>query len=182
MKRFLILVSVTILMTSTSAFAAVDYYVNTGSSVNCTTAQGQSGFEILSFSLGGMDTVTIGGATGGAGGVSKPKLSNLVVTKQFDACSEPLIKQFLLGSVIPTVTLTGVRSGGETEVPIPILTITLTNARIDNWQMSGSEENPTESVSFAYAQVCVAYTPISPTGVPGQPTKVCYNSTTNKVM
>ena len=178
MKRFLMLMSMMFLTTSTLSFAAVDYFVSTGSSVNCTTAEGQSGFNILSFSVGGTDAIATGGSTGIAS--SKPKLSNLVVTKQFDACSEPLIKQFLLGSVIPTVTLTGVRTVGDSS-PIPILTITLTNARIDNWQMSGSEENPMESVAFAYAQICIAYTPINRDGGAGQPVKVCYNAATNRV-
>ena len=181
MKRFLMFASAMVLTTCSSSFAAVDYFVSTGSTVNCTTTEGQSGFNILSFSIGGMDTVTLGGATGAGGSVSKPKLSDLVVMKQFNACSEPLIKQFLLGSVIPTVTLTGIKTVGDGG-SIPILTITLTNARIDNWQMSGSSENPTESVSFAYAQLCIAYTPVNPDGGAGQPIKVCYNAATNRVI
>jgi type VI protein secretion system component Hcp len=173
MKRFLMLVSVIVLTTSTPSFAAVDYFVDAG--VTCTTVTGEHGFDILSFSVGGVDTVTASTAAGP--GAGKPNLSSLVVAKQFDACSEPLIKQFLSASVIPTVRLAGLRVQGF----VPILTITLTNARISNWQMSGSQESPTESVSFTYAQICIAYTPVSPSGAPGQPTSVCYDSARNRV-
>ncbi len=154
--------------------------MNTGNTVNCTSAKGETGFEVSSFSVGGSDAVNPISKGSGAG---KPSLANLVLTKQFDACSEQLIKAFLTATSLPTVTVTQVRATPSGPA-VPIMVITLTNAFLINYQLSsgGGTLYPTEALSFAYSGICISSTTLTAQGTAGQTTKVCYNALTNQVM
>ena len=158
-----------------------DIVVNTGGSVNCVNVKGESGFDALSYSLGG--TVATNLAGGGVQTAGKPHLSDLAIVKNFDACSEALIRSFLSAKSMPTVTLIHYnRSSVSQQPPFAALTITLSNAFINSYQISGAaSEHPTETVSFSYTKVCIASITQSPTGTLGTPVRVCYDLARNLV-
>lgn len=152
--------------------------VNTGSSMSCTTAKGESGFNVTAFSFGG--TSNVSGGTGSGAGVGKPSLSDFTLTKTFDACSEALIKGFLAGTHFATVTLTEFHNAESRSVPI--LTITLKSVLINSYSLSGSTTlNPTETIGLAFNDICVANTAMNADGSTGATTTVCYNVAQNKV-
>jgi type VI protein secretion system component Hcp len=157
-----------------------DLVVNTGGSVNCVNVKGESGFDALSYSLGGENTSTVVGGTGQQ--LKKPSLSDLNIQRTFDPCSEALIQSFLSGKVMPTVTLIQYAKVTSNATPYAALTITLSNALINSYQISGSASlRPTESVAFTYSKVCVASVAQRPDGSLAQPVRVCYDLSKNLV-
>ena len=144
--------------------------VNVGSAVNCVSVKGEVGFDATAYSLGGTDLTKPGGPGGGSG---KPNLSDLTVTKNFDACSEQLIRTFLGGKVIPVVTLIQYSAG---EHPFAALTITLNTAIINDYQVAGAPDvRPAESLAFTYNKVCVKSISQRPDGTLETPVTVCYD-------
>jgi type VI secretion system secreted protein Hcp len=119
--------------------------------LQCTTPAGADAFGVLSWSWGASNPTTIGSGGGGAG-AGKASLSDLNILKSFDACSPALFGGVVTGKAFPTATLTQSNSDGT------VTTLTLTDVFVTAWQASGSNasEAPTESVSFAFAKVCLA--------------------------
>jgi type VI secretion system secreted protein Hcp len=144
--------------------------VNVGGAVNCVSVKGESGFDATAYSLGGTDPTKPGSTSGGSG---KPNLSDLTITKNFDACSEQLIRTFLGGKVIPTVTLIRYSAG---EHPFAALTITLSTAIINDYQVTGAPDvRPTEVLALTYNKVCVKSVTQKPDGSLESPVTVCYD-------
>ena len=136
--------------------------------LSCQTTAGTNAFSVLAWSWGASNPVTIG--TGGGGsGAGKASVSDLSVTKMFDQCSPALFGGVVTGKHFNTLTLTQDDSNGNV-----VLTVTLSDVLVSSWQMSGSvnEAFPTESVSFAFAKVCIAET--------GGGGKFCFDIAQNK--
>ena len=166
-----------VIMTTGGTVACTPQVTITPSPNQTTTV---AGFNPTSYSLGGSDQVQIGSGSGPTASV--PKLANLTVTKVFDQCSEPLISAMLHGSSLQTVTLMQLHTVGQ--VNIPVMTITLTNAYVTSWSLSGSTapasgNGPQENFSFTYGNICVAHTAITTSGTVGTTTTHCYNVQTN---
>ena len=164
---------------SAPAFAATNVFVSTTQTqAGCAARNSTPGyFQATSFSFGGSEPSVSSGAGAGAG---KLTLQNLVISKLFDGCSGTLITQFISDAPIPEVTLlerttVETTSGPTTTTP---LTITLTNARINSYSLTGSGGGAgQENINFTFEKACItAVKSDSKT-----PTKVCYDSSTNAV-
>lgn len=141
--------------------------VLTMGALQCTTAAGSDAFSVLSWSWGASNPAVIGGP-GGGGGAGKASLSDLNILKAFDACSPALFGAVVTGKAFPTLTLAQTNSDGTAT------TVTLTDVLVTSWQASGSSssEAATESVSFAFAKVCLV------DGASGG--RFCYDVAANK--
>ncbi len=121
-----------------------------GQQFACTTSVGAGAFNVLSWSWGASNSTTIGGSGGGAG-AGQVSLSTLNVLKDFDACSPALFGAVAIGRHFETATLVQSNSDGT------VTTLALNDVIVESWQASGSvaSEQATESVSFAFAKVCL---------------------------
>ena len=122
--------------------------------LTCQTIAGSSTFGVQAWSWGASNPVTIGSAGGGSG-AGKASISSLNISKQFDQCSPVLFGAVVTGKSFSSLVLTQ-----EDDKGAVVLTVTLSNLFVESWQMSGSvnEAQPSESVSFAFAKVCIAET------------------------
>jgi type VI secretion system secreted protein Hcp len=181
MKLFLSAVCSILLATSALAQQGA-VVVNVGATVNCVTTKGETGFEAYAYMLGGTAGTGKPGAVGTGAGSSKPSLTDLTISKNFDACSEQLIQTFLSGKVIQTLTLIQYQNVGASGQPFAALTITLSNAMINSYDVSGEPSvRPTESLTFNYRKVCVASVSQRPDGTLASPVKVCYDVVANQL-
>jgi type VI secretion system secreted protein Hcp len=120
----------------------------------------KTGFiDILSFSWGANQTSTYGaGASGKEAKAGRVDFSNLSIMKVLDATSPLLFISCASGTVLPKVYILYDKPvGKEATVQGDYFRIYLADALITSIQLSGSSENPTESVSFAFQSVEVAY-------------------------
>jgi type VI protein secretion system component Hcp len=167
------LIAAVLLLLVSPVLAQTSLVVDIPGDNTCSTAKGEPGFNALSWSLGGSDT----GTSSRVGVVS---LQSLSITRNMDACSEKLIKDFVSGTFIPSMTLIQYRNAGTG--PYASATVTLTNAYISSWLVGGSASNvPTEQIAFTYGKMCVTTISQSPTGQLQAPQKVCYDAVTRIV-
>jgi type VI protein secretion system component Hcp len=117
--------------------------------LGCSTAIGSDAFAVQSWRWGATNPVVLGG---GGGTVGKVNLSDLSLTKAFDACSPALLGGVATGTAFPTLTLTASNKDGTTT------TVTLQDVRVTSWQASGTSdaEAALESASFTFSKVCLA--------------------------
>ena len=136
--------------------------------LKCQTTAGTDSFDVMSWSWGVENSSTIGSATGGAG-AGKATFGELNVHKKFDQCSPALFGAVSTGKHFSSLTLTQEDSNGNV-----LLTLTLDEVLVTNWQVSGSvhDEFPGESVNFAFAKICVKET--------AGGTKFCWDVVQNK--
>ena len=134
--------------------------------LNCTTNAGTDAFSVLSWSWGASNPADI--ISGGGGGAGKVSVSDVNVTKPFDACSPALLGAVATGKHYQSLTLTQSNSDGTAT------TLVLSDVIVSSWQASGSvgSEAATESASFAFAKVCLT------DGASGS--KFCYDLKANK--
>lgn len=134
--------------------------------------------EIYSFSLGAANPVNIGpGAGSGAGKVS---LSGLNLMKKTDSTSPTLFQTCCSGKHFTKATLTLNKAGGDAAVDY--LKYDFVEVFVDSVQWSGSsggDDTPTESVSLAFAEVSITYTPQKADGTKGSPVVAGWNVKTN---
>jgi type VI protein secretion system component Hcp len=172
-----------LLLSLLSLFAAVPAFAQTGTvlvnvnGITCTILDGKTGFEATVYSLGGtvkekkLDT---------ANTAKPPALDDLSVGKSFDDCSSPLIKLFLGSTIVPTVTLIQYGTGDNTRTPV--LTITLTNAVMTSYEVTGAPEiRPTEVLTFTYKSVCISSASQKLDGTYKPPVTVCYDTVKKQV-
>jgi type VI secretion system secreted protein Hcp len=131
--------------------------------------------QILSFSWGGSQTTSVGG-TGGSG-AGKVSLSEFNVMKSFDKASVPLFKSLVSGTHIANGVLTASKAGGGGK---PYITVKFKELFVTSYQVSGSSEVPTESVSFSYNEVNISYSTQDDKGVLTQANQATYNIKENK--
>ena len=127
----------------------------------------KTGFiDILSFSFGASNTSTYGvGASGKEAKAGRVDFSNLTIMKVLDATSPILGQHCWSGDILAKVYILYDKPVGTSQADY--FRIYLADALITSVQESGSNENPTESVSFAFQKVEVAYKPENDDGTLG---------------
>jgi type VI secretion system secreted protein Hcp len=114
--------------------------------------------DILSFSWGVSQTATYGvGASGKEAKAGRADFSNLTVMKVLDKTSPFLSDHCASGDILPKVYILYDKPVADGQQDY--FRIFLKDALITSVQLSGSNENPTESVSFGFQAVEVAYRP-----------------------
>jgi type VI secretion system secreted protein Hcp len=152
------------LMSSGSAVAAVNAYLLVDGIDGGSTSR-EKAIDLLSFSEGVARAVA---TTAGAGArVGKVSCSDLSIMKVVDVASVPLIKAAFTGQIIPHVTVIYDKPVGDKQQTY--FTITLSNAIVTSVQHSGSNENPTESVSFSATAFAYSFSPEKDDGTLDKP-------------
>jgi type VI secretion system secreted protein Hcp len=114
--------------------------------------------DVLSFSWGVSQTAVYGaGASGKEAKAGRADFSNLTVMKVLDKTSPLLADHCASGDILKEVYILYDKPVGDKQQDY--FRIYLKDALITSLQLSGSNENPTESVSFAFQAVEVAYKP-----------------------
>lgn len=130
----------------------VDYYLTVPNIPGEATAPNFPGaIGVLSFSWGMSNSGTA--ASGSGSGSGKVSLSDFSILKSFDRSSPLLMDAVVRGRHLPSVILSLVKAGSTQ----PFLTYEFDDVLISSISDSGSDEIPTESVSFAMARVIVTY-------------------------
>jgi type VI secretion system secreted protein Hcp len=112
--------------------------------------------DVLSFSFGSTMQSNYGpGASGKEARSGRAAFSDLSIMKVTDKTSPLLFDHCVTGNIIPTVTLYYDKPVGDEQQDY--FKIELKDAMLTSHQLSGSAENPTESISFAFQRVEVAY-------------------------
>ena len=118
----------------------------------------QGAIDILSFSFGASQTAVIGvGSSGGEARAGRANLGDLSIMKVVDKTSPLLFDDCVTGNYLATVDVVYDKPMGDDQQDY--YKIHLENALITSVQHSGSNENPMESVSFAYSKIKVSYNP-----------------------
>jgi len=118
----------------------------------------QNAIDILSFSFGASQTAVIGsGSSGGEARSGRADVANVSVMKVTDKLSPLLFDDCVTGNIYKSVDVIYDKPVGDSQEDY--FKIHMENAMITSVQLSGSNENPTESVSFAFAKIKVSYNP-----------------------
>ena len=114
--------------------------------------------DILSFSFGASNSAVFGsGASGGESRAGRADVSHVTIMKVTDKTSPNLFDACVSGDYINTVDIQYFKPMGNKQDVY--YKIHMEKVVVTSVQMSGSNENPTESVSFAFAKVKVSYNP-----------------------
>jgi type VI secretion system secreted protein Hcp len=114
--------------------------------------------DIMSFSFGASNqSVTGAGSSGGEMRAGRANLQDLTIMKVLDKTSPLLFDDCATGNVLTKVEIFYDKPMGDDQEDY--FKIELDQALITSIQLSGSTENPMESVSFAFAKVKVSYNP-----------------------
>ena len=114
--------------------------------------------DVLSFSWGVSQTAVYGaGASGKEAKAGRADFSNLTIMKVLDKTSPLLADHCASGDILKEVFIVYDKPVGDKQDDY--FRIYLKDALITSLQLSGSNENPTESVSFAFQGVEIAYKP-----------------------
>ena len=112
--------------------------------------------DILSFSFAASQPSTIG--TGdGSSRAGRTHISDVTIMKTVDKVSPLLFDDCVTGNILAKVDIVYDKPDGSAQADY--YKIHLTDALITSFQHSGSSENPTESISFAFSKVKVSYNP-----------------------
>lgn len=112
--------------------------------------------DVLSFSWGVSQTAVYGtGASGKEAKAGRADFSNLTIMKVLDKTSPLLADHCASGDILKKVYIVYDKPVGTEQQDY--FRIYLKDALITSLQLSGSNENPTESVSFAFQAVEIAY-------------------------
>ncbi len=118
----------------------------------------QDAVDILSFSFGASQTAVMGpGSSGGEARSGRADVNNVSIMKVTDKLSPLLFDDCVTGNIYKTVDVIYDKPVGDSQEDY--FKIHMENAMITAVQLSGSNENPTESVSFAFAKIKVSYNP-----------------------
>lgn len=114
--------------------------------------------DILSFSFGASNSAVFGsGASGGESRAGRADVSHVTIMKVTDKTSPNLFDACVSGDYIKTVDIQYFKAMGTKQDVY--YKIHMEKVVVTSVQISGSNENPTESVSFAFAKVKVSYNP-----------------------
>jgi type VI secretion system secreted protein Hcp len=114
--------------------------------------------DVISFSWGVSQTAVYGaGASGKEAKAGRADFSNLSIMKVLDKTTPLLTDHCASGDILKEVYILYDKPVGTEQQDY--FRIYLKDALITSVQLSGSSENPTESVSFAFQGVEVAYRP-----------------------
>jgi type VI secretion system secreted protein Hcp len=138
----------------------------------------EKAFEIFSFSWGASNPVTIGSATAGAG-AGKVSISSFNIMKKTDSASPALFLNCAKGQHFTEGHVVLRKAGGTA---LKYLTYDFHEVFVESVQWSGSsggDDTPSESVSFAFSQVDIKYTPQDTKGTPGTAIPASWDLTQN---
>jgi type VI secretion system secreted protein Hcp len=114
--------------------------------------------DILSFSFGASQSAVIGpGSSGGESRAGRADVSAVSVMKVLDKTSPMLFDDCVTGNFLKSVDIIYDKPVGDQQEDY--FKIHLENALITSVQLSGSSENPVETVSFAFSKIKVSYNP-----------------------
>ena len=114
--------------------------------------------DILSFSFGASNSAVFGpGASGGESRAGRADVSHVSIMKVLDKTSPSLFANCVTGDYINSVDVQYFKPMGNKQDVY--FKIHMEKVIITSVQLSGSNENPTESVSFAFAKIKVSYNP-----------------------
>lgn len=114
--------------------------------------------DVLSFSFGASQNAVYGaGASGKEAKAGRADFSNLTIMKVLDKSSPELFDHCSTGDILKKVTLFYDKPVKDQQQDY--FKVELSDALITSVQLSGSNENPVESVSFAFQKVLVGYAP-----------------------
>jgi type VI secretion system secreted protein Hcp len=114
--------------------------------------------DILSFSFGASQTAVIGaGSSGGEARSGRANVSDVSIMKVLDKTSPLLFDHCVSGDYLKKVDILYDKPMGASQEDY--FKIHMEDALITSVQLSGSSENPMESVSFAFSKVKVSYNP-----------------------
>ena len=118
----------------------------------------QNAIDILSFSFGATQSSVIGpGSSGGATRAGRADVSHVTVMKVLDKTSPLLFDDCVSGNLLKSVQIIYDKPMGADQEDF--FKLQMDNALITSVQLSGSQENPTESISFAFEKIKVSYNP-----------------------
>jgi type VI secretion system secreted protein Hcp len=114
--------------------------------------------DILSFSFGASQSAVIGaGSSGGEARSGRANVSDVTIMKVLDKTSPLLFDHCVSGDYLKKVDILYDKPMGASQEDY--FKIHMEDALITSVQLSGSSENPVESVSFAFSKVKVSYNP-----------------------
>lgn len=114
--------------------------------------------DILSFSFGATQTAVIGpGSSGGEARAGRANLSDVSIMKVVDKTSPLLFDDCVTGNYLKKVDIIYDKPMGDKQEEY--YKIHMEDALITSIQHSGSNENPMESISFAFSKIKVSYNP-----------------------
>jgi type VI secretion system secreted protein Hcp len=114
--------------------------------------------DVLSFSWGVSQTSTYGaGQSGKEAKAGRADFSNLTIMKVLDKTTPLLTDHCATGNILSKVYILYEKPVGDKQQAY--FRIWIKDALITSVQLSGSNENPSESVSFAFQGVEIAYAP-----------------------
>jgi type VI secretion system secreted protein Hcp len=112
--------------------------------------------DILSFSIGASMSSTYGaGASGSEAKAGRANLTDLTISKVLDNTSTSLWNHCVSGDIIKSVVILYDKPVGDAQADY--YRIYLQDALVTSFTNSGTNENPMESVSFAYQAIEIAY-------------------------
>jgi len=118
----------------------------------------QDAIDILSFSFGASQTSTIGvGSSGGESRSGRANLSDVSIMKVVDKVSPLLFDDCVTGNYLKKVDIIYDKPMGDQQEEY--YKIHMEDALITSIQHSGSNENPMESITFAFSKIKVSYNP-----------------------
>jgi type VI secretion system secreted protein Hcp len=119
--------------------------------------------DILSFSFGASQTAHFGpGSSGSETRAGRADVSNISIMKVLDKTSPLLFDDCVTGNILKKVEVIYDKPMGDDQQDY--FKLEMTEVLISSIQQSGSSENPTESVSFAFAKIKMYYNPEDATG------------------
>lgn len=118
----------------------------------------QGAIDILSFSFGASMSAVIGaGSSGGEARSGRANVSDVTIMKVLDKTSPLLFDDCVTGNYLKKVDVIYDKPMGDSQEDY--FKIHMEDALITSIQLSGSSENPVESISFAFSKVKVSYNP-----------------------
>jgi type VI secretion system secreted protein Hcp len=134
--------------------------------------------QLVDFSFGMHNTIAIGSTSTGAG-VGKAQFNELKVTKRIDKSSASLFKAASTGAHFAVVQLYIRKAGGNANSIYLGYEFQLVYVSEIDWSGSSGDETPSESVTFEYGALAVAYHPQNPDGTLAAPIIGRWNEVTN---
>ena len=158
--------------------AAADYYIKfDGISGESVDAKHKDEIDVESWSWG--ETHAVAGPPGSGGGASKVSMQDFQFVMGLNRASIGLMKACATGEHIKTATLSGTRGVKDQQ---EYLTFKFQDVLVSSFQTGGSEDAvvPTDSVSFNFAKIEVAYRPQKADGSLGAAVEFKYDLKANK--
>jgi type VI secretion system secreted protein Hcp len=116
--------------------------------------------DILSFSFGVSQANVIGaGSSGAESTAGRANLTDISIMKVTDKLTPDLFLDCASGTVHDEVDIIYDKPVGVSNAQQDYFKIHMEKAFITSMQVSGSSENPTESLSFAYSKIKISYNP-----------------------